>query len=269
MMPGANGLPDPANIRRSVGVDSTGAAPATRWTSRSARRATCSMSTSTGGTIHRISYTAANQPPAARISGHARPRGRHRSRWPSTASGSSDPEGRPLTYSWDLNGDGIFGDATTPTPSYTYTSGGTYTGSCGSPTSGRNRHHVRDDHGWQHRAGRGHRQPDATLTWQVGQTINFSGHASDTQDGTLPPSALNWSVILHHCSTQTNCHTHLIQTFSGQASGSFPAPDHAYPCWLELSSPQQTPAVSPRPRVSGSTPRQWCCIPRQTPPASS
>ena len=44
-------------------------------------------------------------------------------------SGSTDPEGRPLTHSWDLNGDGTFGDATTPTASYTYTSGGTYTAS--------------------------------------------------------------------------------------------------------------------------------------------
>ena len=41
-------------------------------------------------------------------------------------------------------------------------------------------------------------------------------------------------MILHHCATQTNCHTHPIQTFTGVAGGSFPAPDHAYPCWLEL-----------------------------------
>ena len=41
-------------------------------------------------------------------------------------------------------------------------------------------------------------------------------------------------MILHHCTTPSNCHTHLIQTFTGVASGSFSAPDHAYPCWLEL-----------------------------------
>jgi hypothetical protein len=41
-------------------------------------------------------------------------------------------------------------------------------------------------------------------------------------------------VILHHCFSPTNCHTHLIQTFTGVASGSFTAPDHAYPCWLEI-----------------------------------
>ena len=37
--------------------------------------------------------------------------------------------------------------------------------------------------------------PAPTLTWKVGDTIPFSGHATDTQDGTLPASALSWSLI--------------------------------------------------------------------------
>ena len=37
---------------------------------------------------------------------------------------------------------------------------------------------------------------------------------------------------MHHC--PSNCHTHAVQTFSGVASGSFAAPDHEYPSWLEL-----------------------------------
>src|SRR5215831_8961380 len=60
--------------------------------------------------------------------------------------------------------------------------------------------------------------PGATLTWQVGQTISFSGHATDAQDGPLPVSALTWKEIVHHCATPTDCHTHLIQTFDGVAS---------------------------------------------------
>jgi hypothetical protein len=74
--------------------------------------------------------------------------------------------------------------------------------------------------------------PTASLTWAVGDTINFSGHATDAQDGTLPASALSWSIILHHCTT--GCHTHLVQTFSGVSSGSFSAPDHDYPSYLEV-----------------------------------
>ena len=58
--------------------------------------------------------------------------------------------------------------------------------------------------------------------------------ATDIQDGALPASALSWSVIMHHCVTPSDCHTHLIQTFPGVSSGTFSAPDHAYPCWLEL-----------------------------------
>ena len=79
------------------------------------------------GTIHEIKYAgAANNPPTAvatatPTSGNA----------PLTVnfdgSGSSDPDaGDTISYSWDLNGDGIFGDATVAKPTFTYTSAGTY-----------------------------------------------------------------------------------------------------------------------------------------------
>ena len=233
MLPGANGLPDPANIQSFVGADATGAAgnPVDLKIGPGGDLFYVDMD---DGTLHRIIYTAANQPPMARVS--ASPTAGNA---PLTVafngSGSTDPEARPLTYSWDLNGDGTFGDATTPTASYTYTSSGIYTASL----------RVTDDQGASDTASVtitvGNTAPvavidapGATLTWQVGQTISFSGHATDTQDGTLPPSELTWTEILHHCDTPTSCHTHTIQTFNGVASGSFTAPDHAYPCWLEL-----------------------------------
>jgi uncharacterized repeat protein (TIGR01451 family) len=75
--------------------------------------------------------------------------------------------------------------------------------------------------------------PSSSLTWQVGDVISFAGSASDPEDGALPASALSWSVILHHCPSGS-CHTHLLQTFDGVASGSFAAPDHEYPSHLEL-----------------------------------
>jgi len=75
--------------------------------------------------------------------------------------------------------------------------------------------------------------PTASTTWKVGDDVAFSGHATDAQDGTLPASAMTWKLIMHHCMTLSDCHTHLIQTFQG-VSGSFTAPDHEYPCWIEL-----------------------------------
>src|SRR3712207_8768640 len=53
-----------------------------------------------------------------------------------------------------------------------------------------------------------------------------------SQDGTLPASALTWSLILHHC--PSTCHTHPVQDLVGVAHGSLSAPDHEYPSYLEL-----------------------------------
>jgi hypothetical protein len=74
--------------------------------------------------------------------------------------------------------------------------------------------------------------PAAGTTWKVGDVITFSGSATDAQDGALPASRLTWDLILHHC--PSNCHTHPVQSFAGVASGSFVAPDHEYPSYLEL-----------------------------------
>ena len=77
--------------------------------------------------------------------------------------------------------------------------------------------------------------PSSTSTWKVGDPITFSGHATDTADGTLPASALTWQLLLHHCDpTGQTCHNHFLQTFNGVAGGSFNAPDHDYPSYLEL-----------------------------------
>ena len=74
--------------------------------------------------------------------------------------------------------------------------------------------------------------PTVGLTWKVGDTISFSGHATDEEDGTIPASGLLWDVIMQHCPAA--CHEHLVQSFDGVASGSFPAPDHEYPSYLQL-----------------------------------
>ncbi len=74
--------------------------------------------------------------------------------------------------------------------------------------------------------------PTSALTWKVNDTIVFSGHATDDQEGTLPDTQLDWTILLHHC--PSTCHAHTYQTYSEAASGSFPAPDHDYPSHLEI-----------------------------------
>ena len=146
---------------------------------------------------------------------------------------SNDPDGDALTYAWDLDGDGAFDDATAATASFTYTQPGTYTATL----------RVTDPSGATGTSSvtisAGNTPPTAVIdtpaagtTWKVGDVINFSGHATDAQSGTLAASALTWSLVLQHC--PSTCHEHPLQTYSGTASGSFVAPDHEYPSHLEL-----------------------------------
>jgi PKD repeat protein len=150
---------------------------------------------------------------------------------------SSDPDGDTLTYEWDLDGDGAYDDSTSAQPTFTYTTAGTY----------QVRLRVTDSKGASDTldqpltisAGNTNTAPTATInspspttTWKVGDNISFSGSATDPQDGALAASKLTWSLIMNHC--PSNCHTHELQTFAGVASGSFVAPDHEYPSYLEL-----------------------------------
>jgi PKD repeat protein len=186
-----------------------------------------------GGTIRRITYTSTvNQPPTAVVS--ATPTsGSAPLTVNFTSTGSRDPEGGALTYAWDLDGDGAYDDGTGATATYTYTTQGSYTA----------RIRVTDSGGLSATDAVtitvGNTPPTATIlsppagtTWKVGDVINFSGSATDQQEGTLAASALSWALILHHC--PSNCHEHTIQTYQGVASGSFTAPDHEYPSYLEL-----------------------------------
>jgi glucose/arabinose dehydrogenase len=184
-----------------------------------------------GGTIRRIRYLANQAPTAVATAtptvGNA----------PLTVnfdgSQSSDPDGGTLAYAWDLDGDGAFDDASTAQTSYTYTSGGVRTASL----------RVTDNQGASDTDSVtitvGNTPPTATIntpaagtTWRVGDTISFSGSATDQQDGPLPASSLTWNLVLQHC--PSTCHSHQVQEFRGVASGSFVAPSHEYPSYLEL-----------------------------------
>ena len=62
--------------------------------------------------------------------------------------------------------------------------------------------------------------PANAVLYQAGQTISFTGGATDNEDGVLPPSALTWKIDFHH-----KQHVHPgMQPTSGIASGSFYIP---------------------------------------------
>ena len=186
-----------------------------------------------GGTIRRITYSAGNQTPTA-VATASPTSGPLPLTVAFDGSGSSDPDaGDVLSYAWDLDADGAYDDATSARPTWTYTTAGVR----------RVGLRVTDQHGAAATASvtvtAGNTPPKVTLTsptaaltWSVGDAIAFSGSATDAEDGTLPASALTWSVILHHC--PSDCHTHVIQDIAGVRSGSFSAPDHEYPSYLEL-----------------------------------
>jgi glucose/arabinose dehydrogenase len=186
-----------------------------------------------GGTIRRIEYFAANQPPTAVATASPRS-GPAPLTVAFSGAGSTDPNpGDTLTYAWDLDADGQYDDSTAVQPTYSYTANGSY------PAALR----VTDSRGASDTdtvtIDVGNTAPTARITspaagavWRVGDVISFAGSATDAQDGTLPASALSWELLVQHC--PANCHQHVVQSFDGVAGGSFTAPDHEYPSYLEL-----------------------------------
>jgi glucose/arabinose dehydrogenase len=184
------------------------------------------------GQIRRIQYFSNNQPPTAVIQAS-----------PTNAptppllvnfdgSGSTDPEGGALTYAWDLDGDGVFTDASTALTSYTYTTMGPHVASLQvtDPAGTSATQQVLITVGTPPAVTLG--QPTSGTTWVANQLLTFSGSASDAEDGPLPATSLDWDFILHHC--PDTCHEHFLAHFDGISGGTFTAPDHEYPSYLEI-----------------------------------
>jgi glucose/arabinose dehydrogenase len=190
------------------------------------------------GRLVRIRYFSANQPPVAALA--AAPTSGPAPldvAFDASASSDADP-GDVLGYAWDLDGDGIFDDpplADSRFAQATYTQPGAVTAAV----------RVTDLEGASDAASvqisvaNGPpvpviTEPAPSLLWRVGSVVPFAGAALDPDEGELPASALAWRTLLHHCITPTDCHTHPQQTWQDVASGSFVAPDHSYPSFLEL-----------------------------------
>jgi glucose/arabinose dehydrogenase len=196
-----------------------------------------------GGEVHRLRYFAADQPPIARIAADTRDPYPVSRPVRFTALGSRDPEGDTLTYAWDLDGDGNFGEVgeTGPSPTFTYLPG-TYR------PDGRGNVQVRlrisdqldaTSYSAPLEIRPGNRPPIAAITspaagarWSADERIGFTGAGIDPDQGLLPGSGMSWDFVLHHC--PSSCHLHPVQSLNGAASGSFVAQDHELPSYLEL-----------------------------------
>jgi glucose/arabinose dehydrogenase len=226
MMPDANGRPDPDNRR----------------VFRTAADGPIDLRVGPGGdlyyvavrsdSIRRIRYS--NDAPFAQVTASA-VAGPVPLRVQFDASASSDPNGDTLGYAWDLDGDGAFDDSTAVAPAHTFVTDGSFTV----------RVRVTDPIGLFDDASviidANNTPPVATvdtplplMLWRVGDTIAFSGHADDAEEGVLPADALAWEIVLQHCDALAHCHEHVTTAVSGIASGTFAAPDHPYPSFLEV-----------------------------------
>jgi len=134
-----------------------------------------------------------------------------------SATGSFDPDGDPLSYHWFF-GDGAGADGFSV--SHSYAANGTFVATLQASDVSVTREAKVS-------ITVGSLPPAATIlspppyrTYVTGETISFSGSATDPDEGTLGASGLRWTVILHHGN-----HEHAYQDSTG-ASGSFLAVDH-------------------------------------------
>jgi glucose/arabinose dehydrogenase len=172
-----------------------------------------------GGQVHRIAFTG-NRTPIATAS--ASPlAGALPLSVRFDASGSRDPDGDALSFDWNF-GDGT-AHGTSAIATHTYTVARQF-----APVVT-----VTDRRGARATAtvhiSAGNTPPAPTITspttsarFAVGDVVTLRGSATDLEQGTLPDSALSWTVLLHH-----NTHTHpfLSATRGNGITITAPAPE--------------------------------------------
>jgi glucose/arabinose dehydrogenase len=182
------------------------------------------------GSLTKLSFDPNNQPPVAKI--QASPKtGNAPLSVNFSGTGSTDPQGRPLTYSWD------FGDAQTgagENVNHVYNSQGVYKAklTVSNGTTSVTSESVEIVVGYQYPSA-SITEPSEGVKYNAGTVINFAGEATDAQDGTLPASAYSWDIVFHH---QTHIHPHLGPV-DGVKNGTFEIPstgETSHEVWYEV-----------------------------------
>eukprot|EP00898_Chlorokybus_atmophyticus_P008978 jgi/Chlat1/9081/Chrsp96S08365 len=149
-------------------------------------------------------------------------------------SKSQAANGGSLTYDWDLDGDGNFGDSTAASPVFVYSNTGRFVVSL----------IVTDQLGRQgnttyniYAFSTAEQQPEATIlapngdqSWTVGQVVPYSGTGNAVTD------ILSWNIVINHCPSGLNsCHTHPLVDVQGVSNGTFVGPEHEMPTYLTIT----------------------------------
>lgn len=149
-------------------------------------------------------------------------------------SGSNNPTSDPLDYSWDLDGDGQYDDATGPTAAATFTTASNTTVSLRVQASNGSV----DKDSLTIYPGNTPPTVHATVTspmpWTATEPIDFTISGTDLEDGPLDASSLSWTTQLQHCYGGDDCHLHPLGDGTG-STGSVEGPGHEYPSYVLLT----------------------------------
>ncbi len=228
MFPDASGDPDPSTIQT---FDDDGIAPTDLQVGPDGALYYPDFD---AGEIARIDYDPDNQRPTAMASASPTSGNSTTLHVTFSSAGTSDPDqdASTLTYDWDLNGNGVFGDSgdfrgrTPPVTDYS------------NDTTVRLR--VTDDHGAFDNSGPivispGNTPPTALIGAPipshpgVGDTVSLSAQGSSDAETPLN-LRYKWLVSIRHCpGGLADCHVHPPFVSSIDRDTSFVAPDHEYP----------------------------------------
>jgi glucose/arabinose dehydrogenase len=159
------------------------------------------------------------------------------------ASGSAGPVGDTLKYEWDLHGDGTFtASSSSPTREVEYTDpteNVLVTVRVKDATTGKTSLAKLTIYPGDSPPELTIVKPEPTLTWGVGQPIEFEGYAHSMEEGNegadMPAEDSYWKVRLLHCPFEaSSCHEHPIQVFPGVGEGTINAPDHSFPSFVNF-----------------------------------
>jgi len=235
MKAGADGLPDPENVELFDVATGSGGATNGPVDLEVGPDGALYYPMLNNGQIARVAWEPDNRTPTAHLTAMpdhgAAPLSVHLD-----ASGSSDPDpGDSLHYSWDLDGDGEFDDATGATVDHVYADPGSYHPN----VRVRDRFEAFADAAVPVEVGAAPvpeiTAPEAGTTFHANETFEFSGAATDPEDGDVPASDLDWSAVLHHCMPGGGCHEHPLQDFEGVENGELAMPAHERPYYLTLT----------------------------------